>query len=119
MIYHDGAQAHELPKMTIALQDRYDAARAAEDLREAVGLKLQLMREALGDQYVNGRCGGIDVESVDISELQALFIDVSLAYGLNGVMEVGSALSQIAPLLDQLERISKITNTRQGFTRVV
>lgn len=119
MIYRDGAQAHDLPKMTLALQERYEAARTAEDTREAVALKLQLMREALGDSYVIDRCGGADVESVDVSELQALFVDVSLAYGLNGVMEIGSALSQIAPLLDQLERLNKITNTRQGFSRVV
>lgn len=120
MIYKDGTgAAFQLPKMTIALQERYDAARAASDARESASLKLQLMREALGDQYVADRCGGADVESVDVSELQVLFVDVSLAYGLNGVAEIGSALAQLAPMLDQIERLNKITNTRQGFSRVV
>ena len=123
MFYDDGAGLYELPRMTMGLQDRYEAARTADSPREAVRLKLALMCEALGAGYVEARCGDAsDVEAVDVSELNALFIDVSLAYGMHGVGEVGAALSQLAPLLDQIERMARITGeaqARQGFKRVL
>ena len=123
MFYDDGAHSFELPRMTIGLQERYDAARGAKDARESARLKLELMREALGEDYVADRCGeSHDVAAVDVAELDALFIDVSLAYGMRGLGEVGAVLSQLAPLLDQIERINAITSDakpRQGFKRVL
>ena len=122
MIYDDGAAMFELPKLTLALQERYDAARRADSGREAVSAKLDLMLGALGPSYVHERCGGTDADSVDVSELNALFIDVSLAYGMNGMREIGAALSQIAPVLDQMERLSQLTGTagaRRGFRSVL
>ena len=113
---------YELPKMTLKLQDRYEAARREDDARKAASLKLQLMREALGEGYLLDRCGeSHDVDAVDVAELNALFLDVSLAYGMYGIGEVGAALSQIAPLLDQIERINAIAGEggRNGFKRVL
>lgn len=123
MFYDDGARSFELPRMTISLQERYDAARGAQDARESARLKLQLMCEALGEGYVADRCGeSHDVGAVDVAELDALFIDVSLAYGMRGLGEVSAVLSQLSPLLDQIERINAIAGDvkpRQGFKRVL
>lgn len=122
MIYSDGVHDFQLPRLTMALQERYEAARRADTLKEAVEAKLALMTAALGSDYVEARCGASAPEDVDVAELNALFLDVSLAYGMNGIREVEAALSQIAPLLDQIERVNRITGaggSRQGFRNVL
>lgn len=122
MNYRDGNETFELPSLTLALQDRYEAARSCADRREAASLKLALMVEALGEDYVRSRCGSCDVEGVDLAELHALFIDVSMAYGLHGFKEVEAALSSLMPLVDKLDRLNALagkSKARQGFRGVV
>ena len=123
MLYTDGKDSFELPKLTLALEERFAEARHEKDRRKSVEAKLALMTECLGRAYISERCGSTDVEQVDLSELDALFIDVTIAYNLNGVGEVMSAMAQIAPLMEYLERINAITGggkgSRQGFKRVL
>lgn len=123
MIYDDGMGFREqLPKLTLGLEERYEAARAETDRRASAKAKLALMVEALGEAYVEERCGSAEVEDVDLSELQALFIDVSIAYGLNGVREVEAALAGLMPVVEKVERLNALTGKtagRQGFSRVL
>lgn len=125
MLYTDGKDSFELPKLTLALEERFAEARHEKDRRKSVEAKLALMTECLGRAYITERCCSADINEVDLSELDALFIDVTIAYNLNGVGEVMSAMAQLAPLVEQLERINAITgsrqgaNGRQGFKRVL
>lgn len=124
MQYTDGRSAFELPKMTLALEERFNAAREEKDRRKSAEMKFALMAECLGADYVRGRCDAESVEDADLCELDALFIDVSIAYNMNGYGEVMSAMAELAPLVEQLERINAITGKnghqgRQGFRRVL
>lgn len=123
MIYDDGmATRAKLPKLTLALQERYEAARTEKDARKAAGLKLALMVEALGAGYVSERCGSCEVNDVDLSELNAMFLDVSMAYGMNGMREVEAVLADLMPIVEKMERLNAITGKaqgRQGFSRVL
>lgn len=124
MQYTDGRSVFDLPKMTLDLEERFGAAGAEKDRRASVEQKFALMVECLGADYVRSRCDAESVEDADLCELDALFIDVSIAYNMNGYGEVMSAMAELAPLMDQVERINAITGGnghkgRQGFRRVL
>lgn len=122
MRFSDGYETFELPRLTLALEEEYKAARAETDRRKAVAAKLKLEREALGDDYVVTRCGSVELNEADTSEVDRLFIELSLAYNMNGVGDVASAFEQLTPILEQMERINRVigdANCRQGFRRVV
>ena len=124
MQYTDGRSMFELPKLTLDLEDRFDAVRAEEDRRKSAEMKFELMADCLGADYVRSRCDAETVDDADLCELDALFIDVTIAYGMNGYGEIASMLAELSPIMDQLERINAITGGnghkgRQGFRRVL
>lgn len=118
---------YELPKLTLRLDEALtDAIDKSKTPRERVALQLAVLCEVLSERYVAERCGGCEVEDVDVMELAALTAEVYAAY--HGPAEsadrarIAAQLEQMAPMLDQFERVSRVlgsAQTRQGFSRVV
>lgn len=118
---------YELPKLTLRLDENLtDALDKSKTPRERAGLQLAVLREVLSERYVAERCGGCEVEDVDVVELAALTAEVYAAYHSHAesadMERLAAQLEQLAPMLDQLERVGRVlgnTQTRQGFSRVI
>lgn len=128
MRYEDGnGRSFELPKLTLALDERMsEAASSGKTRREKAEAHLALMSEALGADYVAERCGGSEVDEVDLSELSRLFSEVTAAYRAPEIEDVAKQLGGLADIVGQIEklaeqqkRVEALANSRQGFNRVV
>lgn len=124
MIYTDErGVSFELPKMTLALEEKYKAVKDCTDTRERVQMQLDLMTDALGTDYVREVCGGTTADTVDIASLNVLFTSVRFAYSLGDLACIVNTLNEVMPTLEKFERVEKIVgslnNSRQGFRNVV
>lgn len=119
-IYIDGNE-HELPKMTLALEEAFDrAADKFRPKRERARDAFKLLKDCVGIDAVAERCGGKTIETVDVVEMWGMFAEVRDAYFADmesaEIERVAAQFDSIAPLLDKMAKVAPLA--RQGFSNV-
>ena len=93
MVY-DGT-TYDLPKYTLAIQDKMDEARETEDIRERIIKMREFVAFVLGDDFADNYVGTL-IEEYDLIELHNLFIRIDQSYanamrdmtGIDDTMEI-------------------------------
>lgn len=118
----ENGNSFELPKLTLALQEKNNAAKGNTDFKALVKARYDFLKSVLPSEYLNERLNGKAEASIDIIELSKLYMLVDNAYWgeeRQTQVEVATAqMEQVKDLVNAANSMAKITN-RQGFNRVV
>lgn len=125
MEYVDAAgNAFELPKYTLALNEKITSASTGNDA-ETFKKRYEILKEVLPAEYLNEALDGATVSEIDLVMLNRIFADVKNAYEMPVVREqiqsVTEMLQQMTPALDKIKAIQDNGGgkpNRQGFNRI-
>lgn len=116
-VYTDKAgQQFELPKMTVKVREDFEKAltNGVSD-REICVSMLGLLKGILPDDYIEERCGGKSVESVDIIEVSILAEEVWDAYTrplAEAQMERHKRdFAEIEPMIDSAKLVAQLAQS--------
>lgn len=118
----ENGNSFELPKLTMALQEKNNAAKGNTDFKALVKARYEFLKAVLPADYLNERLNGKSEVSIDVIELSKLYMLVDDAYwGDERRKQIESAtaqMEQVKDLVNAANSMAKINN-RQGFNRVV
>lgn len=118
----ENGNSFELPKLTLALQEKNNAAKGNTDFKALVKARYEFLKAVLPTDYLNERLNGKSEVSIDVIELSKLYMLVDDAYwGEERQKQIESATAQIEQVKDLVNAANSMAkiNNRQGFNRVV
>jgi hypothetical protein len=125
---HVNGNDYELARYDLAMAKRINKAQEERDMERRWKSELESVIAAVGKDAVEEATGGTRVAEVDLIALDSLFDAVVAAYeqprdeGLADLVErrlAGIDVEKMARVLDLAERASSLSDSRQGFNRVV
>lgn len=125
MIYKDKfGNELELPAYTLDLEEKFSKADTG-NTRETAQKKYELLKSIVDNDYLKDFLGGDTLETIDITELNVLFITIKESYELpaiNAQLEFAQkTMETVLPMLDKIERMKAnggFKPNRQGFRNV-
>lgn len=122
---NDGAK-FELPKLTLDISDQMDDVQTAESNRERYSRQLSLLQSVLPDEYLEKKLDGTEVNDVDLTQLNCLYIGIVQAYSAPVAEAQNRMMSEqlrtIKPAVEAARSINGVIKNgagRQGFGKVI
>ena len=118
----ENGNSFELPKLTLALQEKNNAAKGNADFKALVSARYNFLKAVLPSEYLNERLNGKTESTIDVVELSKLYMLVDNAYWSEErqkqIESATAQIEQVKELVNAANSMAKISN-RQGFNRVV
>ena len=118
-------EQYELPKLTLTMQERLNAATTAPaNTRAGLETKLKFLQELVAPEILETVLDGSTVDDIDITELVIMVESISAAYTkplleerLRSIADMTKQLGELATSMNAIQAADKPMK-RAGFTSV-
>lgn len=112
----------ELPKYTLEIMDGIEAVNQAPAGRAKFNAMHQFACKMLGNETVADVCDGASLNTVDLSKLNRLYLQIVAEYTRPTIEaqaeQLNEQLQKLAPALEAAAKVAAMQKTRAGFSRV-